>query len=208
MQENYEDIVRKWYNRLQPDFLKRLTRKYSGLTLQDAENLYQDAFLAVYDNLKKGSIKEDTNWSSYIISIGLNLAGKEWRKAGITDSADEGFNSRDEDPLNMSRKIDEILKSLPSSETEEPMYKNIEVQSLLGDEIAHTPEPCNKIIHLYYFGDCNMEEIAEEIGFKNASSVKSKKSQCMTEFIARLTKSLRLAGFDVTPKRRNRNGRN
>ena len=88
MAQDYEEIVRQWYNRLRPEFLRRLTAKYSGLSLYDAENLYQDTFLAVQENLMRGRIKENTSWSSYIMTIGLNLASKEWRKAGITDSAD------------------------------------------------------------------------------------------------------------------------
>ena len=53
MAQNYEDIVRGWYNRLRPEFLRRLTAKYSGLSLYDAENLYQDAFIAVQENLMR-----------------------------------------------------------------------------------------------------------------------------------------------------------
>lgn len=66
MAQDYEEIVRQWYNRLRPEFLRRLTTKYSGLSLYDAENLYQDTFIAVQENLILGRIKEDTSWSSYI----------------------------------------------------------------------------------------------------------------------------------------------
>ena len=74
MAQNYEDIVREWYTRLRPEFLRRLTAKYSSLSLYDAENLYQDTFIAVQENLMLGRVKEDTSWSSYIMTIGMNMA--------------------------------------------------------------------------------------------------------------------------------------
>ena len=208
MTQEYEEIVRQWYNRLRPEFLRRLTAKYSGLSLYDAENLYQDAFIAVQENLQKGRIKEDTSWNSYILTIGMNMASKAWRKIGKTDSTDEGFDTDDEDSgSKTAHKVEELLKTMPTGEDEAPLYKNEEAISLLGDELIHTPEPCSSIIRLFYYEDMSMDEIAEEIGYKNASTAKAKKSQCMSDLIERVSCALRRAGFDVTPKRRNRNGK-
>lgn len=209
MTHNYEDIVREWYIRLRPEFLRRLTMKYSGLTLFDAENLYQDAFLAVQDNLKQGRVKEDTSWSNYIMTIGMNLANKAWRKIGITNSVDDDFgNEETNTESKTSRKATDILKTLSSQEEETSIYKNEEAISLLGSELAHTPEPCCSIIRLFYYDDMSMDEIAEEIGYKNATTAKAKKSQCMADLISRVTHALHRIGFDVKQKKRNRNGKN
>lgn len=209
MAQNYEDIVREWYTRLRPEFLRRLTAKYSGLSLYDAENLYQDTFIAVQENLMRGRIKEDTSWSSYIMTIGMNMVSKAWRKIGKTDSTDEGFDDEDDDSgSKTARKVQELLKTLPNDEDETPLYKNEEALSLLGNELTHTPEPCGSIIRLFYYEDMSMDEIAEEIGYRNATTAKAKKSQCMTDLIKRVADALRRAGFDVTPKKRNRNGKN
>lgn len=209
MAQNYEDIVREWYTRLRPEFLRRLTAKYSGLSLYDAENLYQDTFIAVQENLMRGRIKEDTSWSSYIMTIGMNMASKAWRKIGKTDSTDEGFDDEEDDSgSKTARKVQDLLKTLPNDEDETPLYKNEEALSLLGNELTHTPEPCGSIIRLFYYEDMSMDEIAEEIGYRNATTAKAKKSQCMTDLIKRVSDALRRAGFDVTPKKRNRNGKN
>lgn len=156
----------------------------------------------------RGRIKEDTSWSSYIMTIGMNMASKAWRKIGKTDSTDEGFDNEDEPKSNTARKVEELLKTLPDSEGETPLYKDPEAQSLLGDELIHTPEPCGSIIRLFYYEDLSMEEIAEEIGYRNATTAKAKKSQCMTDLIKRVTDALNRAGFDVKPEKRNRNGKN
>ena len=209
MAQEYEEIVRQWYVKLRSEFLRRLTAKYSGLSLYDAENLYQDTFIAVQENLMLGRVKEDTSWSSYIMTIGMNMASKAWRKIGKTDSADEGFdNDEEESGSKVARRVEELLKTLPDDEGETPLYKDQKAQALLGDELIHTPEPCGSIIRLFYYEELSMDEIAEEIGYKNATTAKAKKSQCMTDLIKRVTDALNRAVFDVKPKKRNRNGKN
>ena len=207
MENNYEDIVRDWYLKLQTPFLRQLTSKYPALTIFDAENIYQDTFLAVQNNLLEGRIKEDTSWSSYIMTIGLNMASKAYRKIGKTDSADDGFDNDGEGSKSKTaREVEKLVKNL--SEEETPLYENEEALSLLGDELTHTPEPCGSIIRLFYYTNMSMDEIATKIGYKNATTAKAKKSQCMSDLINRVTCALRNAGFDVKPKKRNRNGKN
>lgn len=190
---NYEDIVKEWYNKLRPEFLRRLSLKYSGLTLADAENLYQDAFIAVYDNLSAGKVYENTNWSAYITTIGMNLASKLWRKDGKTNSFASVTEEKDS-TNSLAYRVDEILKILPFEE-EEPLFKNKNAQALLGEELIHVPEPCNSILFLYYYNNLSMVEIAERTGYKNATTAKSKKSQCMKDLMRRITKAFQREGF-------------
>lgn len=204
MAHNYEDIVRDWYNRLRPAFLRRLTQQYPSLTLGDAENLYQDTFIAIYDNLLADRVRQDTSWGSYIMTIGLNLANKAMRKLSVTDN----IGSEDDENCKnaTAHKVESLLKSMPEDEIS--LSDNLEVQSLLGNELTHTPEPCASIIRYFYYEGMSMDEIADEIGYRNAQTAKAKKSQCMTDLIKRVTDALNRAGFDIKPKKRNRNGKN
>ena len=204
MAHNYEDIVRDWYNRLRPAFLRRLTQQYPSLTLGDAENLYQDTFIAIYDNLLADRVRQDTSWDSYIMTIGLNLANKAMRKLSVTDN----IGSEDDENCKnaTAHKVESLLKSMPEDEIS--LSDNLEVQSLLGNELTHTPEPCASIIRYFYYEGMSMDEIADEIGYRNAQTAKAKKSQCMTDLIKRVTDALKRAGFDIKPKKRNRNGKN
>lgn len=204
MAHNYEDIVRDWYNRLRPAFLRRLTQQYPSLTLGDAENLYQDTFIAIYDNLLADRVRQDTSWDSYIMTIGLNLANKAMRKLSVTDN----IGSEDDENCKnaTAHKVESLLKSMPEDEIS--LSDNLEVQSLLGNELTHTPEPCASIIRYFYYEGMSMDEIADEIGYRNAQTAKAKKSQCMTDLIKRVTDALNRAVFDIKPKKRNRNGKN
>lgn len=207
MEENFEDIVRKYYNRLREPFVRKLTRQYPSMRLDAAEDLYQEAFIAVQDNIQRGKVRPDTDWNAYILTIGLNMASKEQHHGGITVPFNAMYDDDKEDGNNrLARKVEEIIKEMP--EEEAALCNNPEVLSRLCNELDHTPEPCGKIIRLFYYTDATMEDIAEETGLKNAQTAKAKKSQCMTDLINRVTEALRRAGFDVTPKKRNRNGKN
>ena len=178
MEENFEDIVRKYYNRLREPFVRKLTRQYPSMRLDTAEDLYQEAFIAVQDNIKRGKVRPDTDWNAYILTIGLNMASKEQRHGGITNpfviisDEDEGNGNN-----RLARKVEDMIKEMP--EEEAALCNNPEVLSRLGNELDHTPEPCGKIIRLFYYTDATMEDIAEETGLKNAQTAKAKKSHLL-----------------------------
>lgn len=54
MKDYYEEIVRELYFNLRPKFIRILTAKYPSIRLDEAEDLYQDAFIAVKENMEKG----------------------------------------------------------------------------------------------------------------------------------------------------------
>ena len=205
MAHDYNEIVGEWYRKLWPRCERVLASACPSLSLEDARNVYQDAFLAVYDNIVNGRVNEDTAWDSYIIRVCVNLGCKTLRKVTITDSISV---SEDGDSRNtVANKKAEIAMSIPA-EDQKSLYDDIEAQAILGNELSHTPEPCASIIRMFYYSDMSMAEIAEELGLKNADTAKARKSQCMTDLIKRVTDSLKRAGFDVKPKKRNSNGKN
>ena len=73
MEENYEEVVRKWYNKVKPLFQNVLRNRFVNISSDTIEDLYQDAFMAVYENIKAGRVSDKTSWSAYIIQIGLNF---------------------------------------------------------------------------------------------------------------------------------------
>lgn len=193
MNEAYENKVREWYIKLRDPFTHSLVQKLSYLSLDMAENIYQDAFIAVHDNIQKGRVKEDTSWSSYIYTIAFNLAAKEGRHSGVMDSID--LLDEDDEAINgKSRKLRNHISQL--FEEECSRYDDPKVKAALGEEIAHTPEPCKSIITQFYWDDASLNTIAVNIGFKNSNTVKAKKSQCMKDLTKRVKELFKRAGFD------------
>ena len=55
MEETYEEIVRKWYMKLRGNFTSILMDRYkkTNMRLADAENIYQDIFIAIHRNIQE-----------------------------------------------------------------------------------------------------------------------------------------------------------
>lgn len=204
MAESYEENVRSYYDKMRVKFITTLMTKYrsSKIRTEDAENIYQDIFLAIHDNLDQGRIRENTAWSSYIMTVGMNMASKQYRKIGKTDSAEEVAEDQEERQSAISNRIQEILKELP--EEEPTLYADQEVNSVLSDELTHTPEPCASIIHLTYYSGLSDTEITEQLDRYNSTpSVKAKRWQCMKDLIYRVKRALYVAGIiDEKPEKR------
>lgn len=166
--------------------MRQLTLAYPSLTLYEAENIYQDTFLAVHDNLQHGRVKADTNWAGYIMKIGLNLAAREMRHRALTTSLDS------EDPQGHS--IAEKLQGLADEEYT-TLSQDAQAQAVLGRVLAHIPEPCASIIRLFYYEMMRMDQIAAETGYKNAQTAKARKNQCMHDLVSRVKEALGQAGI-------------
>ena len=190
MEETYQDIVLQWYNKVRPMFVNTLRSRFCELDYDTIEDLYQETFLAVYENLRAGKVRENTSWKSYIIGIGIKQASKLLRHR--TESIYEYDNSEADGELQISRVVEKILSERVE---EEPIYQNIEAQNLLGEELSFTPEPCNKIIRLFYYDGMSMEDIATAVNFRNATTAKSKKSQCMKSLTERIKACFKRAGI-------------
>lgn len=204
MAETYEEIVRKYYKEMRHRFIDYLMEKYknSKMRHEDAENIYQDIFIAIQENLMLGRIKENTSWSSYIMTLGLNMASKQYRRIGKTDSTNETFDDDEEKQTMVAHKVDELIKSM--SEEEPELYNDPEAHAVLGEELTHTPEPCATIIRLTYYSGLSDAEITEEFDrYNSAKAVKAKRWQCMKDLIYRVKKALFNAGIiDDRPEKR------
>ena len=176
MAETYEEIVQKWYMRLRGNFTDILMDRYkkTNMRLADAENIYQDIFIAIHQNLQEGRIGSNWDWSNYIIRIGLNMASKKYRVIGKSDSFDETDPEDGEKLSAKAQRISEILKELPTQEGEPELYNDPKAHALLGDELTHTPEPCASIIRKTYFSGMSDAEIAEEVVHEVKSGKKSR----------------------------------
>ena len=194
MKETYEDIVREWYNKVRPLFVNTLKKRFTSLSYDDIEDLYQQAFLAVHDNLQAGRVREDTSWSSYIIQIGLNLASKDMRHLVKTDSIDSSSVCDEDGVTALQRQVENLLAVNASSD--KSAYADADVQKVLGEELGFTPEPCSTIIRLFYFDNMSMEDIAIAVNMKNSATAKSKKHQCMKTLKDRVKRALARIGYE------------
>ena len=109
-------------------------KELNAETWRAFEDLYQQAFLAVYENLQAGRVREDTSWSSYIIQIGLNLATKGLRHSGITDSIYESAGDNEEGHQQISKTVELLMSQLTTED--ETLYQNVDAIAITFTKIS------------------------------------------------------------------------
>lgn len=219
MAETYEEIVQKWYTKMRGNFTDMLMDRYksSEMRLSDVENIYQEIFIAIHQNLREGRIGTNWDWRNYIIRIGMNMASKKYREFDKTTSIDESDPEDEAKPSQRLTKISALLEELRTSEEDSSIYRDPMAHSLLGDELAHTPEPCASIIRMKYYSGMSDKEIAEELtpyrdngksSEVNAKAIRARRWLCMHDLVYRVKMALYNAGLiDEKPEKKNRNGR-
>ncbi len=135
-------------------------RRYQ-LTREEAFEVYQEAFVICYYQVRKGTlthIRCDTG--TYLTGIIKNLMKQRNSARKFMSLEQTG--------------ADPAIDNLAESKIQET-YNKLQVQKLL----EHMKDPCRTILELFYQQQFALEAIAERLGYKNANVVKKKKSLCL-----------------------------
>ncbi len=129
--------------------------KNSG-TEEEAKDIYQDALLVFWQKAASGNLVLTSKISTYLYSICQNL----WRKE-------------------LDRK-----RRLSNEEKEESEIIDIDREERIKavqDCINDLNDTCKKVLVYYYFDGLSMNDIADQMGFANADTAKTKKYKCKKE---------------------------
>lgn len=149
----------------------------------NAEDIYQEACLALYNNIHNGKLETLTcSLSSYFMQICLNHGYNCVNRKRPTESFDQMFDNTKYDEYGLAQL--EAILGLGDGLSKEQT-------AMMRDIVQDLPYPCEDILWAYYGDNLSMKEIAEVVGFKGADSVKSKKSQCMSKLKERFTKIIK-----------------
>ena len=122
---------------------------------------YQDAFIALYENVTEGKITEiKSSLKTYVFSIAkyslfakLRKKGKEVETEDLSDLAIQ----------------DESVKNAFGEE------QYLEVKNALGE----LGEKCREVLVLFYYRGFTIDAIMREMGYKNENTTKVHKSRCL-----------------------------
>lgn len=178
MAASFNEMVGEWYVKMHGEFIGVLLEKYrnSGLRREDAEDIYQEVYMSIRENMEKGRVADATTWKSYIMKIGFNMASKKYGVISKFDSMDEGWDSEERD----MRAYERFLSQ--TDEDDYSIYRDEDVMRILEEEMGRMPEAHSRIIILTYFegmSDARIVEVQDR--FKNTKSVKAKRCQLMKQ---------------------------
>ena len=151
-------------------FFSHLSIQYPSLSVLDVEEIYDDAILALYQNVKDGKLKELTcSLQTYINRIGEHKAIDVIRKKHL-----ETEELPEYDSLDFCERTEEYW--LAEGDSLEEERKNT-----IYNLIEKLVEPCKKILFSFYYDHCSMEVIAKSMGMANSDVAKTQKSRCMSK---------------------------
>lgn len=145
----------------------------------DLEDIFQEASMALYLNIKEGKLSQLTSsLSTYFLRICINQTLKFLSKKKRTVPLfDESSVIRKDEFL--ADKIDTLYHwSTEDQSQEEQSYRERIVYAV----IESLPETCRNIFLGYYWNNFTTSVIADMYGFANANSVKTQKYKCVSKF--------------------------
>lgn len=138
--------------------ISKFVRSNSG-SLEDAEELYQEGIIALYENVRNADFMLRCSVKTYIYSICRNkwLFLLKGRKKTIVDM--EAFDRLDVEP--------------EGNECELPEDKEIK------DRIISMGEPCHSLLIGFYYHQLPMDLLAVQLNYNSANVAKQQKFRCV-----------------------------
>lgn len=160
-------------NRYEQRTLCYLSSKYSSLRTEDIEDVVQEAYIVLAENLKEGKVAGLDY--PYFLKICINLCLKKVKGQGgviiigILDDDDELFQ---EGRVNMS-KVDQILQA--ADETE---HVSDEMKQMVRDALDRMATKCREMLWNFYANELSWATIASMFELKNADTAKATANRC------------------------------
>ena len=129
----------------------------------DADDLFQEALMVLFDKVKKEDFELTSKLSTYILSIcKYNWFNKQRKKS----------NYREVDMEN-SPEIQEVEGDMEYYEEQEEQYTHLQYAlNKLGS-------PCKEILEAFYIDNRSMDEISDIMSYTNANNAKTQKYKCL-----------------------------
>jgi RNA polymerase sigma factor (sigma-70 family) len=127
----------------------------------DAEDVLQEAVIILWERVQCGRFEQTAKLSTFIFGVAKNVwSRKRMRKhrEPATEFENDSFDSGE------SSVLDAMIDS--------------ERSRTIADAMERLGDPCRTLLVLYYWEERSQEEIALQMGFANAATVKSKKYTC------------------------------
>ena len=154
-------------------------RKNYSVSDDDIDDIYQEASLALFMNIRDGKLTSLTSsLGTYFMKVCINQTLKFiGKKSKVVPLIDENRISN----TNTVRddKIDELYGFCMDTEEED---KKIRMELLVNNIIASMTDTCRNILHGYYWDDFSTSTIADMFSFSDANSVKAQKYKCVKKF--------------------------
>lgn len=123
----------------------------------DVEDILQEAVIAIWQKVAHPEFELTAKLSTFLFAIAKNLWLKALNKAKRTEAMEDHHEAR-------------AISTAPHIES-----KDLQIVVQYMDKLGDT---CKRLLHLFYFEEQDMKEIAVQLSFANSDTAKAKKYQC------------------------------
>lgn len=184
MPYEYNEIVHNYFEEIKPLFINYL-RKNFNLDYDEIMGLYTETWIDVRENIIAQRLEEHTNWRAYILRIGWNKASKlASRRPVMVSTEDDRFDHAE---------FEESYRK--EYDQEESVYADPALKVVLGTELSYIPDPCNKILNLYFFDHFSMQQIADMMNYSSYRSANVVKNRCFDKLKTRVLTAVKNLGI-------------
>lgn len=170
--------------------LKYLQSKYTKLSFDDIEDIYQESSIALFNNIKTGKLQKlSSSLYTYFLSVCINQSLKAINKKENNNSfiTDEWNTELSQKEVISDKKINEIIQltssSTPLTKSPEREYEIKEMKRLVNKALNEMPSRCQDLLKSYYYDELNWSVIADLFDIKGgADSAKAQASRCREGF--------------------------
>jgi RNA polymerase sigma factor (sigma-70 family) len=127
---------------------------------EDAEDMLQEAVIVLWERVRTGRYEHTAKLSTFLFATVKNLWYRRLARTRreVPSDLDDATASNDKSILDVMIEDEEA--------------------AMISSALTRLGDPCRRLLLLYYWEERSMEQIAEEMSFANADTVKSKKYQC------------------------------
>lgn len=158
------------YEALLKEFFQKTCRRFSGLSREDVEETFIDAFLDLVSNIQNGKFEGRSKISTYFSPI---LSRKCSKKAEREKNKGHSHSiSLDNVLFNMNLNIPSFLKLTFEQEREQSILK------ALYQAMEALSEKCQGLLRDFYYEKVSQKELALKWAYKDENTVKVTLNRC------------------------------
>ena len=153
-----------------------LIKKNKG-SMEEAKDVFQEAIMSFYENIKNGKFKGESAISSYIYSIARFIWLNKLKRKGIGQR---------------------ILDTQQPCEIEEsflPRFFAKEKEKQVLDLFEKLGCDCKKVLVFCIYQQYNMREVADEMNYENEQIARNKKYKCLKKLKAMIADNPDIVAF-------------
>lgn len=164
-----KDVLRSLYVAYYP-MVRKLVLDNSG-SEAEARDVYQEAMIVLYENIRKSGFRLTCKVKTYLYSISRNIWLKQLNRKLPTSDLDD------------SERFVDVNRDFEKHEEKEAQLAKVRASL---DELG---EPCYSILTYFFFQRLTMEEIAGKLNYTNAANAKNQKYKCFKRLKAKVLKA-------------------